>query len=590
MTVVIAVSIALLSAGISDANAQGGTGKPPVKGAVAPVPLQVQRLADPLFTGNTATLHGFDVTGVISEAVANNSSCPDETNASRFGGSVTLNGLKITVPCNLVIQMPANTFTWADFVNYSGGAVPLDGLELQAVGNVVTNNADGVTRNIAALMYASQQSLNSGSGYITGIDYANGILKVESLKGAAGTVNVQINDPKTTGTVKDATGADTGRHSAGQSPDGRFSVDQANPTIHAGTGYPMCIPRSDPTTGPDDSACPQQNRPARKLTTVNNAPVPAVNACRLFGNAGVALPASGELTQTPANQYCTEFVMPAVPATGVVPANTPDPRQQAPFEIGDYVSFAGTRVALPLVDSSTVDGISAHTIEANLGIYTQPGAQPSYLSIGEFGVGTGDPVANGVNGAAQEAQNRIFLEASTTDVKTPVDIYYPEVNPTTGAIKNRWVTPYEMTGENQTPAIAGDPTGGLTTQNIGPQPQRARIRATKAVLLLLNQPTRTVRVAVRTLCRPKAMSATDPTIDQAALDNCLNNAPVVANGLQAGQYTAPVFGYIFPENVKPGDPLVANDLWQLPFLRNGEGATTASAIGPSVGALTPSPW
>jgi hypothetical protein len=32
------------------------------------------------------------------------------------------------------------------------------------------------------------------------------------------------------------------------------------------------------------------------------------------------------------------------------------------------------------------------------------------------------------------------------------------------------------------------------------------------------------------------------------------------------------------------------DFWHLPFLRYGEGATTASAIGPSVGPLEPTPW
>jgi hypothetical protein len=57
---------------------------------------------------------------------------------------------------------------------------------------------------------------------------------------------------------------------------------------------------------------------------------------------------------------------------------------------------------------------------------------------------------------------------------------------------------------------------------------------------------------------------------------------VVANGLHAGQYTAPVFEYIFPENVQPGDPTVPNDLWDLGFLMNGEGTGT--------GRLTPSPW
>ena len=39
-----------------------------------------------------------------------------------------------------------------------------------------------------------------------------------------------------------------------------------------------------------------------------------------------------------------------------------------------------------------------------------------------------------------------------------------DVNKDTGAITNRWITPFEMTGENQT----GVPSGGITTQNTGP--------------------------------------------------------------------------------------------------------------------------
>jgi hypothetical protein len=85
---------------------------------------------------------------------------------------------------------------------------------------------------------------------------------------------------------------------------------------------------------------------------------------------------------------------------------------------------------------------------------------------------------------------------------------------------------------------------------------------------------------VRTRCVPHLNSA-GTAIDQASLDACVAAAPVVANGLVAGQYAAPVFEYIFPENVKPGDPIVPNDFWHLPFIRNGEG---------DVGPLAPSPW
>jgi hypothetical protein len=47
-----------------------------------------------------------------------------------------------------------------------------------------------------------------------------------------------------------------------QSPDARFSVDDQNPTVHAGTGYPMCVPRTDPATADD----PQHRTAARSWT------------------------------------------------------------------------------------------------------------------------------------------------------------------------------------------------------------------------------------------------------------------------------------------------------------------------------------
>jgi hypothetical protein len=168
-----------------------------------------------------------------------------------------------------------------------------------------------------------------------------------------------------------------------------------------------------------------------------------------------------------------------------------------------------------------------------------------------------------------------------------VDIYMTDVN-ADGSVRNRWITPFEMTGENQ----LGAPSGGITTQNTGAQPQRARLRATKAPVGLLSQPSRNIRVAQRSLCLPTPLDPTVTTVNQVALDSCLNNAPRVANGLQAGEYTAPTFEFIFPENVKPGDQIVPNDLWHLPFLRSDVPTPpTGVAVGPAdPGPLMPTPW
>lgn len=561
----------------ADAIAKGGTAKPPnPKTAVAPV--FTPTLSEPLLPGAVppagfvvlsappASINGFDSTGIITNAAVAADGC---------SGSATMDNKQFTVPCGLIVQMPANTLTWAHYVNDG----PATTLEMHAVGN----NVNGT--NIAALIFISQQSLHSGSGYITNINYANGNITVD------GVTTLQINDP-------------FGRFGRPQSPDPRFSVDDQNPTIHAATGYPMCVPRSDPAVA-DDLLCPQKNRPL------------AAGGCRNFGASGNAPPVSGELIPPPAGQtYCSQYVMRALLGVPVYPTgavinplfartsvNNEDPRQQAPFELGDFITYSGTVMAGGAGGGTF---ISAHTIEANLGIYTTPGTQPAYLAIGGFGIGTADLGAGAVaiNGAGIETTNRLFLEASTTDVKTPVDIYLMDdtpfgiatvagglVPPVGATVRSRWVTPWEMTGECD-PALTlaascGGVSGGITTQNVGPQPMRARIRAVKSPLGLLSQPSRNIRVMQRSLCSPVNavnLAAPDGVNIKAgwtAVDACLAAAPVVANGLIAGQYFAPVFEFIFPENVKAGDPIIPNDFWHLPFLRNGESGNPA---------LTPQPF
>jgi hypothetical protein len=157
------ISLLVFAAGAVVAHAKGGTAKPPTKGVVAPNPIPT--LPDPVFSVAPALIHGFDETGFIQNATVStdNSACPDVADKKFWGGSVTINDTKITVPCNLVVQMPANTLTWADMVN-GGPSLELGAgypsFEMRAVGNIV----DG--KQVAGLMFASQQSTNTGSGII----------------------------------------------------------------------------------------------------------------------------------------------------------------------------------------------------------------------------------------------------------------------------------------------------------------------------------------------------------------------------------------------------------------------------------------
>jgi len=564
-----------------------GTAVPPRP--LQPAPFNTVNLPTPKFSVDPVDIHGFDIIGFVQQTSVSGAACPG-TDAHNFGGTLRINNTDITIPCNLVIQMPANTFTWADFIS-SGPPINLGtghpSFEVQVQGNIVGG------KYIAALAFLSQNLVNSHSGILKKIDYATGNLEVSTSDPTVNTI-VQINDP-------------LGRYGRKQSPDLRFSVDDQNPTIKSKTGYPMCVPRADPGTAVDD-LCPQTNRPVAS----------AGHPCRNFAAASVPLPASGELAAAAAGAFCKTFVLPpinAIPApvagfnTLPVAARTgsePDARQQVPFEVGDFLIYSGTlfNAGVPSTqDSAPNTGlggvgsspkgeyISAHTISGqDVGPFTQPGTKPGYIALDAFGIGTADPATIAVNGAAQTIPDRINLETQTTDIKTPVDIYLPDVSPNDGSLRNRWVSPFELTGENPN----GVPSGGMTTQNAGPRPERSRVRTALAPPGLLNQPPRDIRVAQRSLCTPNnPIGQPDRlgqpgTAQQTPVDACFAAVPRVANGLLAGEYTAPNFAFIFPENLKPGEPIIPINLWNLPFLVGGEGAD--NPFGPAVGPLKPTPW
>ena len=537
----------------------------------------------PVFTAALGQIHQFHIVGFIQNATVSSANCPGLP-ASQWGGTAVVNGVTITIPCNTTLQFPANTFTWADMFDptkifstqtpppgltlplsaatFGAGVFQYPTTEITIDGNLVG------TQYISGLITISQQSLNAGVGFITGFDYANGAMLVSSTAGGPAQVRLQINDKN-------------GRFSAGQTPDFRFNVDDTNPTIHAGTGYPMCIPRTDPAVA-DDPKCPARNRPKADANG---------NGCRNFSAAGVIFPKGGELFPTPPGQFCTGFVM-KDPALAL--ATDPISTQQAPFEIGDFIQYSGTLLEGSANGPNGTDTISVHTINGIVGIFTQPNTLPSYVAIDEFGVGAGANSPLTFNGVPQEVTPRLFIEARTTDVKSILDIYMVDLNPTTGAPTYRWLTPISMTAENGAVGSNGlliD--GGITTQFTRAQIGRARVRVIKPPVNLMAAPTRYMAAAVRSLCDPANINGSTTLIGPDGKPvagtsvPCTQRAPA-ANGLFAGQYVAPQFGFIFPENVIVGDPVVAANLWDLPFLNNGGSGLTTE--GPGTGQLIPTPW
>jgi hypothetical protein len=565
----------------------------------------------------------FDITGFIQEATLDttNTICMP-THPRLAGGTVTLNGQKVTIPCNTILQMPAFTMTWADLFNpgsnltpsditpvgqtgmaltdligsvagatvpltqpgllampISGGVSPtpltrysgpLPSYEVHVVGNVISG------QYIAGLVFISQQSLNAGQGVISCIDYSTGEMQVggvptdPSAVDGAGNVITTCPSPLPRGVTRVRLNDTIGRYGKMHAPvnacaaaaaaagvpvsncveqagfDPRFTPDTDNPTIHAASGYPMCIPRVNPfVAGVVDPLCPQSNRPL------------APN-CKSYA-PGSGIPAFPPQTTGYCMTYLMDPPLAPVPAAviGVCPGSDPlcptDPTQQVPFEIGDNIAFLGTLKA-----DAAGTYVSAHTVSANLGVYTQPNLPPVYTSVEVVLAGTdGRPVA----GLNQEVTGRVKFVGFTTDVTSLVDLYALDQDPVTGAISERL----------------------LGTQSAVGSPLLGRFRTPVNNNGAFLPPTRNYRAIARTMC------SNQNTLCH--LDGGAAQTPV-ANGLIAGQYLLPNFEFIFAENLTFGQPLVPNNFQDLPFLFCGSGPLDGPGFpgSPVVGQLNPPPW
>ncbi|HEY0564196.1 MAG TPA: hypothetical protein VGC88_01360, partial [Terriglobales bacterium] len=176
----------------------------------------------------------FDITGFIQSATLNPVGLPGRVCTSQIlcGGTMTVNGITIVVPDNVIVQMPANTISYGEVfletptingVNYGvsdgKGASPAGTLqtgmamndspklpgtyEVHVQGNIVVTG--GTSQYIAGLLFFSQQSLNSSQGFITGFEYdsagnSTGALFVNSApNGTGSSTRLVINDPPISG-------------------------------------------------------------------------------------------------------------------------------------------------------------------------------------------------------------------------------------------------------------------------------------------------------------------------------------------------------------------------------------------------------
>jgi hypothetical protein len=465
----------------------------------------------------------FDITGALESYIITNQG--DDYS----GGTMVVNGITILIPRNLVVTMPAAYLTTGQIFNTSpnGMSSTVSGLALQDIpppiaayevsiaGNIVGNTY------IAGLVSIAQQSLNGANGIIKSINYAKGELCVGATPGpcTAADARVMINDP-------------VGRYGLAngllskESPDERFSVDSDNPTIHAASGYPMCIPRIDPLNG-IDPACPIANRPivgGSRLTTF----VMDVN-----------------------------FLIPPAPFVGGAVPPCPggcDDTKQAPFVVGDYIGYSG----IMATDVNGAAYVAAYAIEANVGIFTRLGGPVYYMYMDAPLIGTGPAICPG----NAECQARLRTTIFGTDPSRMPAMFAVDENPATGARTSR-LLPSTLTNTAQLGRFVfvtdkdtrtlGLPNGGVTREIV------ARLATT-----------------------PDGT----PVNYLANYGNNLNDPHVKANGLVFGQYVSPVGEYIFPETNISGGIITTYNFRCLAFLTKGWAQGGAL---PNIGQLTPFP-
>lgn len=414
--------------------------------------------------------------------------------------TITVSNIPVTLPRNLLITMPGQYLTAHDIFLGASGAGPAQAdsglaladsppppvpFEAEIIGNIHDN------QYVAGDVRISQGALHTGAGFIQAIDPATGEMRVGAIGGPPG-ARVRLNDPTGIYGMRNDNGAKS------LIPlDARFALDPDNSPVHAKTGFPVCVAG----TGAVDPDCPAANRPAD----------PAVRQFTCGASSATA----------PAHPGC-------------------NPTRPVPLAVGDYVTWSG--ILLP--DPAGGFLIAAYGLDAELGIYTAPGAEPVYIFIEEALQGTkGERFPD----IPQEETTRFRIVGFTTDPTRNVEIRLVDSG-----------------GRNEIGTSFTGP-GGLSPSNGA---QLGRFRNT--------WPAKDDARAVRRDVLASVVGSPHG---------------VLPNGLTSGKYLAPISEYIYPEPTSFG---VTGFPTPVPFenfcfLALGGGTFETAGGTKSIGRLDPFP-
>jgi hypothetical protein len=536
---VMAVALLVLAGLGASMSAQSLNPVPwPTPGTVPPPPINVPayqtRPAGVLFTGQIQYA-SLDATPGLCNKDDNPAPTPDNPplpdQCKTTGGWIQANNTLIRIPAGTVVVMPNTFLTWEEVFEFNPNTHQTDPIFQTGLAMADTVRFPGTYQAtidynivngqaIAGIVRISQDAANAFSGFVEAIDYANGELIVNGQR-------VQINDPKLTYEIPNPDGSGTGviisrgRYSAGQSADPRFTTDQGNTTVHAGTGVDMCIPVTPPATYSDQYGVGAAALPGVPDPYVNTAPpgftftglddpqCPEINRKRdPFGLGLLAI-----------------FTMngPGDPAAADNPFPQ-DPYAEVPFEVGDWVDVIATQEM-----DANGPFMTATEVVGNLSIYTKPLTDPAYTFIEVALMGTAatpDPLF------PQEAGVRTRVEGMTSDPERPIDVSAIDID------CNGNLTFREPSWVSSFPVEPGPP-------NIG---KRGRWR---------------VRF-------PQGGNFMPPTANVGAR---VSGAVVGKNksGSDTGEYQLPIGEFIYPELLVPGNPPVPFNFQDFVYLASGSG-------------------
>ena len=281
-------------------------------------------------------------------------------------GTLVISGQYVTIPRNLLIDLPANRLTlWQLFDQASAACKALGESGLTSTDRCNTTGTGAyasisANRTNGGNIIAGDMLIDKGQEVVTGavtyINHDDGYLRINGILGDPDTgMMARMNDPTQRHTVQQGLGCAAG--SPNCSADPRFTNDSDNYTNTAVTGFPMCIPS-------------RVARPFVGLEAQGAGPAdpnfsPAVPA--QIAQSSAVDPARGDV-------LCPDTNRPVTPS-GLVN----DSRFMAPIRLGDEVKLEG--------NFETVNGVrflSFHSSVTEIALETKPAlSQPDYLAPDE---------------------------------------------------------------------------------------------------------------------------------------------------------------------------------------------------------------